>query len=208
MWERGARHNPVSLRYRWYADHRPFLPQDPTLGFLRQAEGSYESIYFIFRIAKDQLKYIYSNNMPVKDREELKNLMRIDNLFRSNFSLIAGISTLFLGTGIFKSFNFGSSYFKRGVVLYLTYKTSQMVLNKFYTLYYNDFATYYYNKYAHIATDNKEETKDKRREFIQLDTSVYYRESSQDIRHNAHHPASHGHHDHDTSTYYGPYPVR
>ena len=208
MWERGARHNPVSLRYRFYADHRPFLPQDPTLGFLRTAEGSYESIHLIFRVTKDKLKYIYSNNIPVKDREDLKNLMYYDNIFKNNFKYLSLVASIFITAGVCNTVHFGRNHFYKFLTFGLANCVAYSAINYFYQLSYNDLVSYYYFKYQNIAMDNISETKDKRREFYQLDTSTYYRESSQDIRHNAHHPANSGHHDHDTSTYYGPYPVR
>jgi hypothetical protein len=206
MWERGARHNPASLRYRFYMDHRPFLPQDPTLGFLRTAEGSYESFYLPFKLTSDQLKYILINNIPVRDREELKNIMSFDNKLRSNFKYFFFVATIFAGTPVLRLCNFKKFYHK-ALALGATYFCISKPLNGLYTLYYNDIMSYYYYKYQNIATDNINETIDKRREFYRLDTSTYYRETSQDIRHNSHHPANSGHHDHDTSTYYGPYPV-
>lgn len=206
MWERGARHNPISLRYRFYSDHRPFLPQDPTLGFVRRPENSYESIYFAFRIAKDKLKYIYSNNIPVQDREDFKNLIHYDNIVRNNLKYIAAIASIFMSSGILKMCNFGSKHWMKFLTIFVSYKFIHMSSNQLYLNYYNDMVSYYYFKYQNIAVDEKSQVKDPRREFINLDKSVYYRETSQEIRHKSHHPANHGHHDHDTSTYYGPYP--
>ena len=206
MWERGARHNPASLRYRFYMDHRPFLPQDPTLGFLRSAEGSYESLFFAFMLPSNKKKYIYSNNIPVGDREDFKSLIYYDNLLRNNLRYIAAISSLFLSSGVLKMANFGSKHWCKFLTIYACYKITHMAMSKSYLNHYNDMTSYYYYKYQNIAIDDVKDVKDPRREFINLDKASYYRETSQDIRHNSHHPASQGH-DHDTSTYYGPYPV-
>lgn len=207
MWERGARHNPVSLRYRYYTDHRPFLPQDPTLGFLRRSEGSYESLFYAFMVSKNKKKYIYSNNIPVQDREDFKSLIHYDNIFRNNFKYLAGLAALFMSSGIFKVANFGSKHWMKFLTVYACYKINHIAFSKVYLNYFNDMVSYYYYKYQNVAVDDISEVKDPRREFINLDKSVYYRETSQDIRHKSHHPANQGHHDHDTSTYYGPYPV-
>ena len=207
MWERGARHNPASLRYRFYTDHRPFLPQDPTLGFLRSAEGSYESLFYSFWITNSKRKQIYSNNIPVSDREDLKSIIYYDNILRKNFKLLAAISSLFLSAGVIKMANFGKHWHKF-LTIFACYKLTHIGMSKTYLNYYNDITSYYFFKYQAIAVDDISEVKDPRREFINLDKSVYYRQTSQEIRHSAHHPANAGHHDHDTSTYYGPYPVR
>ena len=207
MWERGARHNPASLRYRFYTDHRPFLPQDPTLGFLRSAEGSYESLFYTFMVTKNKKKQIYSNNIPVQDREDLKSIIYYDNILRNNFKFLAGIASLFLSAGVIKMANFGRHWHKF-LTIFACYKISQFGINKVYLNSYNDIVSYYYFKHQNIAVDEMSEVKDPRREFINLDKSVYYRQTSQDIRHSAHHPASPGHHDHDSATYYGPFPVR
>jgi len=102
--------------------------------------------------------------------------------------------------------NFGNKHWMKFASFGAAYFFSKCVINKIYLNYYNDSISYYYFKYQNLAVDNVSEAKDPRREFIELDKSVYYRETSEEIRHNAHHPANAGHHDHDTSTYYGPYP--
>jgi len=208
MWERGARHNPASLRYRFYADHRPFLPQDPTLSFLRSAEGSYESVYYPFRLdGSGNYKYIYSNNIPVKDREDFKNIVNQDISFRKNFKFLAALSAIFFYKQFSNVTNFGNKHWKKMLLAFACFKISHLYIHLIYSSYLNNTLSYYYFKYQNIAVSDIKETVDPRREFIYLDKSSYYRETSQEIRHNAHHPANKGH-DHDTSTYYGPYPVR
>lgn len=207
MWERGARHNPASFRYRFYMDHRPILPQDPTLGFWRKAYNQYENIYFAFMVTSSKRKYLFSNNLPVQDREDLKTISEFDNKFRKNFKYFAALATLYLSGFVFNNVNFGQKYKYRLLTVAGAYLLTHALINKNYINYLNDITSYYFYKYQHLAVEDVNEVKDKRRGFFSLDKSVYYRETAQDIKHAAHHPGSEGHHDHDTSTYYGPYPV-
>jgi hypothetical protein len=207
MWERGARHNPASFRYRFYMDHRPILPQDPTLEFVRKSYNQYENIYFCFRTSQNKVKYIFSNNLPVKDREELKALVNMDNLVGKSIKYFALLFSLFLSGYVFNKMNFAKKYHKRIGVVLASYFANYGVLQNMYSYKFQEFTSHYYFKFQHLAVDDINEIKDKRRSYFTVDKSVYYRESSSDIRHAAHHPANEGHHDHDTSTYYGPYPV-
>lgn len=207
MWERGARHNPASFRYRFYMDHRPILPQDPTLGFWRKSHNQYRNIYYGFRINSKKVKYLFSNNIPVNDREDLKSLIDYDNKFRKNFKYVAFLGAIYSSGYIFNNVNFGNKYFYRLVTIAAAYTLFNLLIHKQYLNYFNDLTSYYYYKYQHLAVEDLSEVNDPRRKFFQLDKDSYYRESAHDIRHNAHHPANAGHHDHDTSTYYGPYPV-
>ena len=206
MWERGARHNPASFRYRFYMDHRPILPQDPTLGFWRKSYNQYRNIYFGFRITPNRVKYIFSNNIPAKDREDLKTIFEYDNIFRKNLKYFSALAVLYMSGFIFNSVNFKQNYFARIAVVAGAYMIFNMLIQKNYLNYLNDITSYYYYRYQHLAVDNINHVQDKRRGFFTLDKSAYYRESSQDIRHASHHPAK-MEHEHDTSTYYGPYPV-
>lgn len=207
MWERGARHNPASFRYRFYMDHRPILPQDPTLGFWRKSYNQYQNIYFGFRVTANKVKYIFSNNIPVQDREDLKTISEYDNKFRKNIKYFSALSALYLSGFIFNQVNFRQKYLLRFLTVVSAYMLTNLFIHKNYLNYLNDITSYYYYKYQHIAVEDINEVQDKRRAYFTLDKSAYYRESSQEIKHAAHHPASEGHHDHDTSTYYGPYPV-
>lgn len=208
MWERGARHNPASFRYRFYMDHRPILPQDPTLGFWRKSFNQYDIIYFAFMVTSNKKKYLFSNNLPVQDREDLKTISEYDNLFRKNFRYFSALATLYFSGFIFNNVNYGQKHFFRLATVVGVYYLTHALINKNYINYLNDITSFYYFKYQHLAVEDINEVKDKRRQFFSLDKSVYYRETAQDIRHAGHHPASEGHHDHDTSTYYGPYPVK
>jgi len=207
MWERGARHNPASFRYRFYMDHRPILPQDPTLGFWRKSYNQYQNIYYGFRVTGNKVKYIFSNNLPVEDREDLKTISEYDNKFRKNLKYFAALASLYLSGFIFNQVNFKQQYFYRIITVVGAYYLTHALINKNYMNYLNDITSYYYFKYQHLAVEDINEIKDKRRSHFTIDKSAYYRESSHDIRHAGHHPANEGHHDHDTSTYYGPYPV-
>lgn len=208
MWERGARHNPASFRYRFYMDHRPILPQDPTLGFWRKSYNQYENIYFPFVVAGKQLKYIFSNNLPVNDREDLKTIAHYNDMFKNNFKYFSALATLLLSGFIFNQMNYGNKYFYRILTVAGAYYITKKMMEFSYSKYLTHITSYYYYKYEKLAVDDINEIKDNRRSFFKLDTSSYYRETAQDIRHASHHPASEGHHDHDTSTYYGPYPVK
>lgn len=207
MWERGARHNPASFRYRYYLDHRPILPQDPTLGFLRKSYNVYQNIYFTFKVAKGKNKIVFSNNIPVHDREVLKELTSYDQTLRKNFKFFSLISTIFLSGFLFENVNFQKNYLKRFLAIGAIFFSVHTVIHRIYLNHFNDLTSYYYYKYQHLFVDSLEEVEDNRRKFFQLDTSSYYRDTAETIRHSAHHPADKNHHDHDTSTYYGPYPV-
>lgn len=207
MWERGARHNPATFRYRFYLDHRPILPQDPTLGFWRKSYNQYRNIYFGFMVAPNKVKYIFSNNIPVHDREDLKTITEYDNIFRKNLKYFSALAALYLSGLVFNSVNLRQNYLARIALVAGAYMFLNALVHKSYLNYLNDITSYYYYKYQHLAVEDIRQTEDKRRSYFTLDKSVYYGETSQDIRHAAHHPASFEH-DHDTSTYYGPYPVR
>jgi hypothetical protein len=208
MWERGARHNPASFRYRFYMDHRPILPQDPTLGFWRKSYNQYENIYFPFKVSSKKSKYIFSNNLPVNDREDLKTITEYHNLFAKNFKYFAGLAALYLSGFVFNQVSYGQKHHMRLLTVIGAFALTNIMIKINYLSYFSDITSYYFYKYQHLAVDSIQEVKDKRRNFFTLDTSVYYRETAQDIRHAGHHPASEGHHDHDTSSYYGPYPVK
>ena len=206
MWERGARHNPASFRYRFYLDHRPILPQDPTLGFFRKSYNQYRNIYFGFRTTANRVKYIFSNNIPAQDREDLKTITEYDKIFRKNLKYFSALAALYMSGFVFNSINFKQNYFARIAIVAGTFWVFNKLISKNYLNYFNDITSYYYYKYQHLAVENINEVKDTRRKFFSLDISAYYRDTSQEIRHASHHPAS-LEHDHDSSTYYGPYPV-
>lgn len=206
MWERGARHNPASFRYRFYMDHRPILPQDPTLGFWRKTYNQYSNIYYSYRTGMKTIKFIFSNNIPVQDREDLKSVTEYHELFKKNIKYFSAIATIYFSGFIFNSANFKQNYFGRFAMIFGLYIFINSSIHYNYMNYFKDITSYYYYKYQHLTVESMDHINDVRRSFFTLDKSSYYRETSQDIRHAAHHPASFEH-DHDTSTYYGPYPV-
>jgi hypothetical protein len=206
MWERGARHNPATFRYRFYLDHRPILPQDPTLSFWRKSYNQYRNIYFGFRTTASKVKYIFSNNIPAQDREDLKTITEYDRIFRKNFKYFSALAALYISGFVFNSVNFKQNYLARIAIVSGAFWVFNKLISKNYLNYFNDITSYYYYKYQHLAVSNINEVKDNRRRFFALDKSAYYRETSKDIRDAGHHPAS-LEHDHDSSTYYGPYPV-
>jgi hypothetical protein len=93
----------------------------------------------------------------------------------------------------------------------MLFKVNQRLITGYFDhLYYENFS-YYYHKYSHLAVDSLEEVRDPKRQHFKLDTDSYYRQTAQEILHSGHHghdehAAGHEEH-HDTSTYYGPYPV-
>jgi hypothetical protein len=186
-------------------DHRPFLPQDQTLGFIRRSEGDYGSFFYVFILSANKKKHIYSNNIQVEDREDFKDMINYDQTVRKCFNYFSFLSAIFLYNGVLSGINYGNKQWMKLLTLCGCFFTTKFFVNNVYLNYYNDISNYYYFKYQNVSVDDVNEVKDPRREFFYLDKSSYYRESSQEIRHKAHHPASQGH-DHDTSTYYGPYP--
>jgi hypothetical protein len=214
MWERSARFNPISLRYRFYLDHRPILPQDPTWSFLRPSHSDYEMIYFLFR-GKKSTKTILSNSIPVKDREQLKKLDRFLTHLNKNINLFSYIPAIFL-TGFLFRLGSGSRLYgykiMYPIVFYVSLCLTRGVIKANLSDHYTSAISYYYQKYSHLSVDNINKINDPRRKFFRVDTSSYYRESPHDIIHKQHHDAGHGGHGgngghHDTSTYYGPHPV-
>jgi hypothetical protein len=207
MWERSARHNPLSLRSRFYLDHRPILPQDPTLSSVRKSYGDYTPIYFYFD-HNGQMKILLSNNIPAKDREQMKELYWQHAYTRSILNRIALIPAIF---------SVGFLYYRvklpykllYPVGLYLSYKVFQSVILGRADFLMSEVFSHYYLKYHHLSVSKISELEDNRRKHFKLDTSSYYRETVDDIQHGGHHEegAHGGHGHHDTSTYYGPHPV-
>lgn len=204
MWERGARHNPVSARNRFYLDHRPILPQDPTMSYFRRAFSNYQIIYFPFIVGGKAVKYILSNNIPVKDREAIKELAAYQQHMVGIMSKVAIVPTIFL-SGIFFSLYRPKMTGLSLLIVYGFYNLSSRFARGLIDKRYNDSMSYYYYKYQSLGVENLHDIEDPRRKFFKLDTTSYYRETAAEILHKQHHAGGHGHHD--TSTYYGPHPV-
>jgi hypothetical protein len=212
MWEKSARLNPMSTRYRYYLDHRPMLPQDRTLGFLRPVDNPNWRFFLLFLI-DGKLKSIFLNNIPVKDREDIRTLYMNYAWMTNNLSYFAYIPAVLL-TGFFYRLGAGTPVFKYKIMYPIVFGFSLFLARKYLntTIYsgYADNMSYYFHKYRHLAIERPNEVEDPMRKHFRVDTSVYYRETANDILHSGHHgdgghEGQGGHHD--TSTYYGPYPV-
>jgi hypothetical protein len=204
MWERAARHNPLSLTNYFYLDHRPFLPQDPTFNHMwRKQYTNYAKIILQFKINKGY-RFLYLNNLKAVDRERVKVLLSHHNDLKSCVPAIAiPMSALFTGVCL-KSFA-GIKYKSFGLVAFwLYYNFSTVIFNSVLNHYKDTNLYYYLQKYEHLTVDNVSKIEDPRRKYFQVDTSVYYRQTADEILHHGH---DSDHHDHDTATYYGPYPV-
>lgn len=204
MWERGYRHNPLSYRYRYYFDNRPILPQDSTMEWFPmrgKSTDQYHLIYLNFLHASAK-KTLLLNNIPAKDRENLKTFMVYYEKFFENIKTFAYIPSFFMAGALFKMWRphkkilYPLGFF--GIVL-----LNQTLIASYLKTYANNYIGYFYHKYAHLTVDNIEKIEDPRRKFFRLDTSSYYRQSHEDILHKGHHG---GHHDHE-APYYGNSPV-
>ncbi len=209
MWERSQRQNPITLRYRYYLDHRPILPQDATLSFLRPVHHPNWMHYFLLSDGKE-LKKLYLNNLPAKDREALREFYIGYTRFLNNAKKFALIPAFFISAFLFR-LGHNSVLFKYKImypiVFFSSLMFSRICINGLYRSHYNDNMSYYYYKYKHLAVNDLLKVNDPSRKYFKIDTSVYYRETPQDILHHSHGDEGHGEGHHDTSTYYGPYPV-
>ncbi len=204
MWERGYRHNPLSYRYRFYLDHRPILPQDPSLFWLKMRGKEYDPyrvIYLTFRINKSK-RYLLLNNIPVQDRENLKDFINYYEKFFKSINTLAYVPSFFMAGTLFKYWRP-----KMKIIFPLTFLgillSNQALLNGYLKCYANNYISYFYHKYSHLTVDNIENVEDPRRKFFRLDTTSYYRQTHEEILHKSHYA---GHHDHEVP-YYGPSPV-
>jgi len=204
MWERGARHNPLSYRYQTYRDHRPVLSQDPTLDWLSGRYSDYLIYYFLF----NGKAIICSNNIPVADKIKMVSLTQFQVYFNNNLKYFAVIPSVFLSALLFKNLQMPYKILYP-LIFYGAYNVSHRFISNYFSTYYSDNIAYYYQKYKHLAVENFDHVTDLRRKHFRLDTDVYYRQTPQEILHGNHEEA-HGDHDeghHDTSSHYGPYPV-
>lgn len=207
MWERGYRHNPFSLRYQYYLDHRPALPQDDTWSFLRKSFDYYQLIYFKYKVGQNKFVYLFSNNIPIEDREKLKVYYSGYQRAMKNLLYFSIIPTVFLYQWVL---SLRQPKYKLGkfVTLFFSYVASASFFRYLFKEHFEANTCYYLHKYSNLAKENIMEIEDPRRKFFRLDTNQYYRESTNDILHHEHHGDSHsGGHHHDTSNYYGPHPV-
>jgi hypothetical protein len=210
MWERSQRQNPLSMRYQNYRDNRPVLPQDRTTDWLIPRHVSHQLYYFLVRMGNKN-KYLCSNNIPVQDRQTIERLVEFRKYINNVLKWAGVIPTVFLSGVIFKSVAMPYKILYP-LTVYMLFKVNQRLIAGYFDhLYYENFSYFYY-KYAHLAVDSLEEIRDPKRQHFRLDTDSYYRQTAQEILNAGHHghddhAAGHEEH-HDTSTYYGPYPVK
>jgi hypothetical protein len=200
MWERGARHNPLTERNQKYLDHRAILPEDPSMtGFMgfRKLSNPYRRIYYIFGG-----RILFNNNMQVQDRERLKSFFIYNSTLYKNILVISIIPGIAYASALSKTI-FANNTFKLLNLANLVIGTflAHRFLNGYVKDLDNQIGTYYMNKYENILVDNLNEVDDKRRKFFRPDTSVYYRQTHQEIL-DSKSPSQL----HDPSIYYGPHP--
>lgn len=203
MWERGARHNPLSLRYMMYLDHRPVLPQDPTTNLLSSRYSDYARKYYLF-VIRGNLKVLYSNNIPARDRENMKQIEEYNQSFKLTSRWLSVFPSILTFGVLFKYIPHSTVKMAYPAGFLLTwYFYNTLVHAKMKDLYDLNME-YFYHKYSHLATSRLDKIDDPRRKHFTLDTSVYYRQTASEIQHGGH---DEGHASHDTNNYYGPYPV-
>lgn len=202
MWERGARHNPLTARYMMYSDHRAILPQDNTqsgwLG-LRKSHNDYKLIYFQF-LVNGKIQILLSNNIKAADRQSLKAFLGYNATLSKNIGILSIMPTLLLTSAFFKFCSLKKNYLYGLSFAVFYYLVSNMTKNYFNTLS-NTVLSYYYFKYEALTTDSISKIEDPRRKFFRLDTNSYYRETAQEI-YDKKSPSQL----HDSSIYYGPHP--
>jgi hypothetical protein len=209
MWERSARQNPFSFRYQWNRDTRPYLPQDHTADWLSGRHSDFAIIYYIFKSNKTR-RILLSNNIPAIDRVNLQNLVDQHAHFMSKMKWLALIPSCVLTGLIYKQVSFRHKIMYPLLFGIAWFFTNAVLQVKFQNLF-NENVSYYYYKYMNLTRTDAHEIEDPRRKFFRLDTNVYYRQTAEEILHHEHghggHGGNGGHEHHDTSTYYGPYPV-
>ena len=210
MWERSQRQNPLSMRYQNYRDNRPVLPQDRTTDWLIPRHASHQLYYFLVRMGNKN-KYLCSNNIPTQDRLTIERLVEFRQYINNVLKWAGVIPTVFLSGIIFKSVRLPYKMLYP-LTVYMLFKVNKSLVTGYFDILYFDNFSYFYHKYSHLAVDSIDEIRDPKRQHFKLNTDSYYRQTAQEILHSGHH----GHdehaegHDghHDTSTYYGPYPVK
>jgi hypothetical protein len=212
MWERAARHNPLSFTNYYYLDHRPFLPQDPTFNHLwRKQHSDYQQI--IITLGKGAGKrLLFLNNLPVADRERAKILLDEWDHLKSCLRPVNAMLAVFFA-GVLSKFGFRyKSFYPLAFVG--GYMSANFFTGSILNNHHHVNILYYFQKYEHLTVGDMKDIKDPRRSYFRVDTSEYYRQTADEIQghHGDHGDAHHGaeheeHHDHDTSTYYGPFPV-
>jgi hypothetical protein len=207
MWERSARHNPLSIRYQIYKDNRPVLPQDRAWDPYAKRHHLSNLIFYLVKSGRNK-KYLLSNNIPVNDRLQLQKLVTFRIYYYKILRWVALFPTMVGCAFLFKrvTMPFKILY---PIICYFMLKFNQLAIHTYLDTFFTMNFSYYYHKYSHLSAERIEDLKDPSKRHFRLDTDVYYRQTADEISGHGHghdESAGHGGH-HDTSTYYGPYPV-
>ena len=146
--------------------------------------------YYQYKNAEGDIKYLLSNNVPLKERETLESLFAS---YQRNCSLswFAGMWTSFeLVTRIpyFRRMLPGwrfISFFAMGTLISLEYRYHTA------GYYYMPLLTSYFKKYDGYAKKDLFDIRDEKREWFELDTSQYMDYDFKDLDHH-HHNVNHG----------------
>lgn len=146
--------------------------------------------YYTYSNADGQTKYLLSNNLKLKDRE---NLQKLWNGYRRNYQL-STFAGLWFGVEIVTRFKYFSSMaygwrFLSVLGIGLLAAEEFRYLSAGY--YYMPLLCSYFKKYDHLAKTDIFDIKDEKREWFELDTSQYMSYTFKDLDHH-HHNVNHG----------------
>lgn len=146
--------------------------------------------YYQYKNGDGEKKYLLSNNIPLKDRE---NLERIWTGYRRNHNLSTFVG-LFMGAEAvlrlpyFKKMAYGWRFLSFvGIGLWLAEEVRYWSSGYYYMPLLNS----YYKKYDHLAKNDIFDIKDEKREWFEIDTSQYMNYTHDDLDHH-HHSINHG----------------
>jgi hypothetical protein len=206
MWERSARHNPLSIRYQTYADNRPVLPQDRAWDPIARRHYISNQIFYSVKCGRNK-KYLSSNNIPMNDRLQLQKLLNFRFYMYKILKWAALVPTVLGSAFLFKRVSMPYKILYP-LVFYLMFKFNRNLIDSYFGVYMSMNFSYYFHKYSHLTAEKIGDLQDPSKKHFRLDTDVYYRQTINELTGHGHgHDDSQGHGHHDTSTYYGPYPV-
>jgi hypothetical protein len=201
MWDRGSRHLPLTPRYASYEDNRPILPQDGTRGYFgfRKLHDSDPLVYYNFKDGIGSSHILCSNIIPAADRTLMREYSDYFQYVQSYRPIASLIPVIIVYGALTKNLNV-----KPGLKIAMaigTYFTINVLVQKYVNFYGALFYGQFYAKYSNLATENINEVQDPKRKFFKPDTSVYYRETPQEI-----YDQKSASQLHDSSIYLGPHP--
>jgi len=201
MWDRGSRHLPLTPRYWNYDDNRPILPQDGTRGyfFCRKEYDADPLVYYNFLDGNKNAHIICSNVMSAADRTIMRNFGDAYEYMKSYQRIVSAVPTLILYGALTKDVAIKPMY--KIALFGASYWIINRCIDRFTNFNAQLFYNQYYVKYAHLAKGNINEVSDPKRKFFKPDTSVYYRETPQEI-----YDQKSASQMHDSSIYLGPHP--